>query len=92
MTVRRIVVPIVVDGVQERVALNLGRAARKVVDIVSLERDEIVGAVEEETPVCVCVAVGRVTRGAVKVVVRDGDARVGLGAEDEMLAADERGL
>lgn len=77
---------------QQRVALNLGRAARKVVDVVALERDEIVGAVEEEAPVCVCVAVGRVSRGTVKVVIRDGDARVGLGAEDEMLAADERGL
>lgn len=39
-------VPVVVDGVQERVACDLGGAARGVKNVVALEGHEVVGAGE----------------------------------------------
>jgi hypothetical protein len=39
--VTRVVVPVVVDGVKKRVACDLGRAARGVVDVVVLEGDKL---------------------------------------------------
>lgn len=84
----RVVVPVVVDGVQKGVAGNFGTAAREVVDVVGLEGDEVVGAVEVETPVGVAVARGRVRGRTVEVAVGDCYARVGRGAEDDLLAAD----
>lgn len=60
MPVGRVVVPIVVDGVEERVSLDFGRSAGEVVDVVALEGDEVLGTVEEQSPVCVAVAISGV--------------------------------
>jgi hypothetical protein len=78
--------------VQQSVALDLGGAAAGVVDVVALHGDHVVGAIEVDAPVVVAVAGGRVVRETVDVAVGDGDAVVGLGAEDDVLATDAGGL
>jgi hypothetical protein len=87
-----VVVPVVVDGVQVGVALDLGGAAAGLVEVVALERDLVAGAVQVDVPVVVVVAGGRVVGLAVDVVVGEGDAVAGLRAEDVVLAADSGGL
>jgi hypothetical protein len=52
-------VEVVVHGVEQRVAADLGRAAREVVDVVVLQGDQVRRAKEEEVPVVIGVAVGR---------------------------------
>ena len=87
--VARVGVEVVVDGVDEGVAADLGGAAGCVVDVVALEGDEVVGARQVERPVVVVVAGGGPVGVAVELVVGDGDAVGGAGAEDDHLAADE---
>lgn len=87
-----VVVPVVVDGVQVGVALDLGRAAAGLVQVVALQGDLVAGAVQVDVPVVVVVAGGRVVGFAVDVVVGEGDAVAGFGAEDVVLAADAGGL
>jgi hypothetical protein len=79
-------------SVQQSVALDLGRPATGVVDIVALHGDHVAGAIEVDTPVVVAVAGGRVVRDTVDVRVGDGDAVVGLGAEDDVLATNAGSL
>lgn len=86
-----VVVPVVVDGVQVGVALDLGRAAAGLVQVVALQGDLVAGAVQVDVPVVVVVAGGRVVGFAVDVVVGEGDAVAGFGAEDVVLAADAGG-
>jgi hypothetical protein len=78
--VARIVVPVVVDGVKERIALDFGGAARGLVYVVVFEGDFVVGAVEIEGPVLVAVAGGAVVAGTVDVGVGDCDVAGGFGA------------
>lgn len=49
---------VIVYCVQQCVAGDLGRSAAEVVDVVALERDEILRSVKVETPVGVRVTVG----------------------------------
>lgn len=77
---------------QNGVTLNLGRATASVVDVVTLESDKVVVAVEVDAPVMVAVAGGGVVRFTVDEGVGDSDAVVFLGAEDDVLAADALGL
>lgn len=77
---------------QNGVTLNLRRAAAGVVDVVALEGDQVVVAIEVDAPVVVAVAGGRVVRFTVDEGVGDGDAVVFLGAEDDVLAADALSL
>jgi len=51
-------VPVVVNGVEESVAGNLGAATAGVVDVVALKGDHVVGAGEVHGPVVVAVAGG----------------------------------
>ena len=74
---------------QNSITLNLGRTATGMIDIVTLEGDHIAGAIEIDTPVVVAVAGSRVVGFAVDEGVGDGDAVVGFGAQDDVLAADE---
>lgn len=74
-------------GVQEGAALDLGRTTAGVVNVVSLQRDIVVGTVQVDSPVVITVAGGRVTGRAVDVAVGDGHALGGLGAEDNVLSA-----
>jgi hypothetical protein len=84
-------VEVVVDGVEEGVAADLGGAAGCVVDVVFLEGHEIVGAGEVHAPVVVAVA-GRGPCGcAVNFAVGDGDAVRSTVSEDNVLAGDEVG-
>lgn len=87
-SVAGVVVPVVVDSVQNGVALDLGRAAGSVVDVVSFHGDQVVAAVEVDAPVVVGVAGGGVVGHAVDVVVGQGNAVGRRGAEDVVLAAD----
>ena len=82
----RVVVPVVVDGVEKSVGLDLGGTAGGLVDVVVLEGDLVVGAVEVKGPVLVTVASGRVVARSVNVRVGDSDVARGLGSEDDVLA------
>lgn len=50
--------PVVVDGVKDGVALNLGRTAGGVVNVVALESDHVVGSGEVQGPVVASIASG----------------------------------
>lgn len=90
--VARVGVEVVVDGVQQHVARGLGRAARRVVDVVALERHQVARAGEVEAPVVVAIA-GCAPRGrAVDLGVGDGHAVGGALAQDDVLATDEGSL
>lgn len=86
--VARVVLPQVVDGVQHGVAADLGRAAARVVDVVALQGDLVVGASGVQRPVVVAVAGRRVVRLPVEFVVGEGDAVGGCFAQDDHLAPD----
>jgi hypothetical protein len=77
---------------EEGVALDLGATAAGVVDVVALHGDHVAGAIQVDTPVVVAVAGGGVVGFTVDVAVGDGDAVVGLGAEDDVLATDTGSL
>jgi len=83
-------VEVVVDGVEESVAADLGAATAGVVDVVALESDHVVGAGEVQGPVVVAVAGGGPGGGAVDFVVGDGDTVGGVVAENDVLTADLR--
>lgn len=89
----RVRVEIVVHGVEECVALNLRRAAARVVDVVVLERDHVVGAGEVHAPVVVSAAsrVGRPSAATIDIAVGDGHAVGSLASEDEVLTTDAGG-
>lgn len=79
-------------SVQQGVTLDLRRAATGVVDVVTLQSDQIVVAVEVDAPVVVAVAGGGVVGFTVDEGVGDGDAVVFLGSEDDVLATNALGL
>jgi len=84
-------VEVVVDGVEEGVAADLGGAAGGVVNVVTLEGHEVVGASEVYAPVVVAVT-GRGPCGCtVDFAVGDGDAVGSSVSEDNVLAGDEIG-
>lgn len=85
------VIPVVVDGVKERVAADLRAASAKVVDVVTLQRDHVVAAVQIQAPVVVSVTGRGVVGHAIEVVVRDGHPVAGVSAEHDVLARDARG-
>lgn len=85
-------VPVVVHGVQQRVAADLGRTSRCVVHVVALERHEVRASREVQCPVVVAVAGGGPGGGAVDLGVGDCNAAGGAVTEDDVLAADERGV
>lgn len=62
------------------------------IDVVALESNHVVVTVEVDAPVVVAVAGGGVVGFTVDEGVGDGDAVVGLGAQDDVLAADALGL
>lgn len=84
----RVGVEVVVDCMQQRVAVHLGRPAGRVVDVVPLHSDEVLGAREVDAPVVVVVTRGGPGGGAVEFGVCERDAAGGAGAGDEHLAAD----
>jgi hypothetical protein len=90
--VAAVVLPVVVDGVQDGVAGNLRSATRSTVDVVALEGNTILSAGEVESPVLVVVACGRPVRQTINLVVGDGNATGSNFAENDVLAADQRCL
>ncbi|GMF76829.1 unnamed protein product [Aspergillus oryzae] len=82
------IVEVVVDGVEEGVALDLGHTAGGVVEVVTHHGDHVVGAVKVNTPVVVAVAGSGVVGATVDEGVGDGDTVVGLGTEDDVLTGD----
>ena len=82
-------VEVVVDGVEEGVTSNLGRAAGGVVDVVALEGDHVVGTGEVHAPVVVAVAGSRPGGGTVDLVVGDGDLAGSSVTEDNVLTGDQ---
>jgi hypothetical protein len=89
--VLRVLVEVVVDGVEKGVTSNLGRAAGGVVDVVALEGDHVVAAGEVHAPVVVGVAGSGPGGGTVDLVVGDGNTAGSAVAEDNVLAGDEVG-
>lgn len=73
-------------GVEESVALDLGHTTAQVVEVVAHKSHHVVGAVEVHTPVVVSVASSGPVGAAVNQVVRDSNAVVGLGTENNVLA------
>jgi len=84
-----VVVPEVVDDVDDGVASELGRAALCVGDVVVLERNGVLGAGHVHCPVVVGVAAGGPLGIAVDEVVGDCDAGVLRVAGHDVLASDE---
>lgn len=85
-------VPVVVDGVQQRVSPDLGSAPGGVVDVVALHGDHVVGAGQVDGPVVVAVAGGAPAGGAVELAVGQRHTVGGRLAGDKHLAADEGDL
>lgn len=85
-------IPVVVDGVQESVAADLGATAADVVDVVALQGDHVVGASEVHGPVVVTVAGCRPGGGSINLRVGNGDAVAGFATKDNVLAANLGGL
>lgn len=73
-------------GVQQSVTLNLGHAAAQVVEVVALKGDHVVAAVQVHAPVVMTVAGGRVVGATIDEGVGDGDAVVGAGSQNDVLA------
>jgi len=90
--VAAVVLPVVVDGMQDSVTSNLRSATRSTVDVVTLEGDRVLGASKVESPILVVVTGSRPVRQAIDLVVRDGDAARSDFAQDDVLAADQRRL
>lgn len=87
-----VVVPVVVDSVQESVTLDLGATTAGVVDVVALEGDEVGVTIKVDTPVGVGVAGSGVLGNTVNVVVGERNTVVGGGTEDVVLATDTGSL
>jgi len=84
-----VVIPEIVDDVDDGVASELGRAALGVGDVVVLECDGVLSAGHVHCPVVVGVTAGRPLGVAVDEVVGDCDAGVLSVAGDDVLASDE---
>jgi hypothetical protein len=84
-------VEVVVDGVEEGVAGNLGRATRGVVDVVVLEGDGVGGTGEVQAPVVASVAGSGPGRSTVDLVVGDGDTVGSRVTEDDVLTGNQVG-
>ena len=82
-------VEVVADGVEERVAGDLGGTSRGVVDVVALERYKVIGAGEIHTPVMVAVTRRRPRGGSVDLAVGNGDAVGGAVTEDDVLTSNQ---
>jgi len=78
--------------VENGVSGNLGGAARRVVDVIALHSDHILGSGQVDGPVSVIITSGRVVSGAINVAVRDGNTTRSLGSEDNVLTADTSSL
>jgi len=87
-----VVIPEVVDHMDDGVASELGRAALGVVNVVVLESDCVLGAGQVNGPVVVSVTASGPLGLAVDEVVGDRDAGVFGVAGHNMLASDERCL
>ena len=77
---------------EQSVTLDLGATTASVVDVVTLQGDQISITIEVDTPVCVSITGGRVVGNTVDVVVGDTHAVVSGGAQHVMLTTDTSGL
>ena len=91
-SVARVGIPVVVDGMDERVSADLGAAAGGVVDVVVLHGDEVGGASQVDGPIVVAIAGGGPAGHTIELIVGEGHAIRGASAGDEHLAADEGDL
>lgn len=88
-----VVMPDVIDGVEESASRQGGRATSCAGDVVAFHRYLVAFADHFEGPVVVAVAAaGGEGRLSVDVVVRERDAGAGIVAEDVVLAAGSGGL
>lgn len=86
-----VVLPVVVDSVEESIASDFRGATGGAVYVIALEGDLVLRASEVEGPVVVAVASSTPVGGAVNFAVRDGHATGGEFAEDDVLTADSGG-
>lgn len=62
------------------------------VDVVFFHGNQVVGSIKVDSPIVISIAGGGVIGHAVDFAVGDCDAVGGASTEDNVLAADERGL
>jgi hypothetical protein len=86
----RVGIPVVVDGMEQGVATDLGAAARGVVNIVTLHCDQIVGSGQVHGPVVMAIAGRGPACRAIEFVVGECHSVGGSIAGNEHLAANER--
>lgn len=91
-SVAGVVLPVVVDCVQQSVAGDLWGTAGGAVDVVTFEGDLILRTSEIQSPVLVAITGRGPVRGAVDLAIGDGDAAGGSLAENDVLTADLGGL
>lgn len=84
-------VEVVVDGVEEGVASNLGGAAGGVVNVIVLKGDHVGGTGEIQGPVVATIASRRPGGSTVDLVVGDGNTVGRRVSEDDVLAGDQVG-
>jgi hypothetical protein len=84
-----VVLPVVVDGMQDGVASNLGSATRSAVDVVALEGDGVLGASEVKGPVLMAITGSRPVRCAINLVVGDGNTTGSDLAHNDVLTTDQ---
>jgi hypothetical protein len=87
-----VVVPVVVDGVEVGVVLDLGGTATGLVKVVALESHLVAGSIEVHVPVVVTVASGGVFGFTINVVVGDGNTVVSFSAQDVVLTTNASSL
>lgn len=84
--------PVVVDRVEDGVALNLGRTTRGVVDVVALESDHIVATSEVKSPVVASITSGRPVGRSIDVAVGNCDSAGSRLSENDVLAGNALSL
>lgn len=80
-----VVVPVVVDSVEDGVTLNLGGSSRGVVDVVTLHGDHVVGSIKVDSPVVVTIISSRVIRETVDVVIGESNTVANERTENDVL-------
>lgn len=87
-----VILPVVVDGMQQSVTLDLRATTTSLVDVVALHSNHVARSIQVDTPVVVSVAGSRVVGFTVDEGVADCHAVVGLGSENNVLATNAGGL
>lgn len=78
--------------VEESVSLDLRITSAHVVEVIALQRHEIIGTIKVEIPIVVAITSSRVRSDSVKVVVGNCHSVRSTSPKDKMLATNASGL